>query len=390
MRRRYERLPVSVAVRDNRIHVALSDPRRAAPVPGYFYAVDLLRGSAALAILFWHYTHFFTLGTRNLPHATRDDPLYGPFWLLYDHGGNAVQLFWIISGFTFSSVYTRRVVSTRVFAAHRFARLYPLHLLTLLCVAGLQIASGKLLGHPSIYADNDLPHFVDQLLLTSGWGPTIRFSFNGPIWTVSVELLIYGLFWLLLPRLFVAGLVVPMLLAVVSLALSRYGPFAHILQGGFFFFAGCGLYPVFLACRGRRWASLAAAGVPLAAALALFIRWHAVGPGSALLCMGLLLGAAFVDAERLRPRARRVMKWLGDNTYGTYLWHVPVQILVLIVVEHGGWSRSLFLRPAFLVAYLATVIVLARVSFLLFEHPWRERLNARLAPRAPVAGFTAA
>lgn len=359
--------------------VALSDPRRAEKVPGYFHAVDLLRGLAALSILFWHYGHFYTLGTVDLPHRAQDYPLFAPFRLLYLHGGNAVQLFWLISGFTFSAVYTRRAVTTRVFAGHRFARLYPLHLLTLLCVATLQLASERMLGHPSIYANNDAAHFVDQLFLTSGWGAEARFSFNGPIWTVSVELLVYALFWLALPRLFVAGLVVPMLLAVVSLALSRFGPFAHILQGGFFFFAGCALYPVVLACHARRWAKLVVTGVPIAAAAMLLAWRHAVGPGSALLCMGLLLGAAFVEGRRLSPAVRRVTRWLGDNTYGTYLWHVPVQIAVLIVVEHWGVSRTLFARPAFLLCYLATVIVLARGSFVLFEHPWRERLNARLA-----------
>lgn len=368
------------------LRIAVSDPRLVGRAPGYFHAVDLLRGLAALAILFWHYSHFYTLGdSATVPHATSDDPLYAVFRLMYDHGGNAVQLFWLISGFTFSAVYTRRPVTTRVFAVHRFARLYPLHLLTLLCVAALQLASERTVGHTQIYGNNDWPHFLDQLCLTSGWGPTIRFSFNGPIWSVSVELLMYALFWLLLPRLFVAGAVAPVLLASVSLALSRFGPFAHILQGGFFFFTGCGLFPVFLACRDRVWTKLLAAGVPIACALVLLGRWHAVGPGSTLLFVGLVLAATFVDVERRSRRAARAMKWLGDNTYGTYLWHVPVQIALLTIVDRAGLGRGLFSSPLFLLCYLAGVVIIARASFVWFERPSRTYLN-RAGSGVPAAG----
>jgi peptidoglycan/LPS O-acetylase OafA/YrhL len=352
---------------------------------GYFHAIDLLRGIAALSILFWHYVHFYMVGTVVRGYDPTRNPFYDQLWLLYDHGGNAVQLFWLISGFTFAVVYTQRQATTRTFVIHRFARLYPLQLVTLCVVAALQIASVRLLGHGWIYADNDLPHFVDQLLMTDGWGPTIRFSFNGPTWTVSVELLVYALFWVLLTRLFARGALFPLVIAVASLGLSRLGPFQHILQGGFFFFVGCALYPVFLACRGWRAAMALTVGLPLAAAAVVLERWHAVGAVSMLVLVSAVLGAAFVNVERLPAMARRVCRWVGDNTYGIYLWHVPVQITILTGASLLALPRTIFLSPAFLIGFVAVTVGLARTSFLLIERPSRSFLNARFSRPGPGA-----
>lgn len=345
----------------------------------YFYAIDLLRGVAAIAIIFWHYVHFYMIGTTAVGYDPTTNPLYSVFALFYDHGGNAVQLFWLISGFTFSAVYTARQVNTHIFVVHRFARLYPLQLLTLCIVAALQIVSIRLLGHSSIYGNVDVPHFIDQLFMTDGWGSSVRFSFNGPTWTVSVELLIYALFWLLLPWLFRFGVVLPLGIAAVSLVMSRFGPFSQILQGGFYFFTGCALYPTFLACRGRLLAMILSAGLPLVTALVVISRWHAVGITSTLLLIGLVLAASFTNGGWGRPGVRHAFKWVGDNTYGIYLWHVPIQTVILIVVGSEGWSRTIYQRPVFLIAYVTAVILVARLSFRLIERPCRRFLNARLA-----------
>ncbi|MGI4730535.1 MAG: acyltransferase family protein [Janthinobacterium lividum] len=358
------------------LRIVLSPP---SPNPaGYFYAIDLLRGTAALSILFWHYVHFFMVGSVAHSYDPARNPFFDQFWLFYEYGGNAVQLFWLISGFTFAAVYVGRQVRTRTFVAHRFARLYPLHFITLCVIATLQIASMRLLGHSSIYDNNDLPHFIDQLFMTDGWGPTIRFSFNGPTWTVSVELLVYALFWYLLPRLFRLGSLFPMLIAAVSLGLSRLGPFQHILEGGFFFFQGCALFPLFLACRGWRAAMVTTVAVPFVAAMLVLAKWHAIGLASMLLLVSLVLCTAFVDLERGPPAARRLCKWIGDNTYGVYLWHVPVQVTILIVVGTYGVSRAVFLTPAFFICYVLGMVGFARTSFLLIERPCRTFLNARL------------
>ena len=38
-------------------------------------------------------------------------------------------------------------------------------------------------------------------------------------------------------------------------------------------------------------------------------------------------------AERAaHPLLRRAVQWLEDNTYGLYLWHVPMQMAIMLVL----------------------------------------------------------
>ena len=50
-------------------------------------------------------------------------------------------------------------------------------------------------GQDYVYGNNDLPHFVLQLFLASDWAGRSDWSFNGPIWSISVEILVYALFY---------------------------------------------------------------------------------------------------------------------------------------------------------------------------------------------------
>src|SRR5262249_47299325 len=118
----------------------------------------------------------------------------------YEQGGKAVSLFFVISGFVFYWLYSRAVASTRIgaqeFALLRFSRLYPLHLATLLIVAALQPLYLSATGSYFIYAYNDAKHFVLNLFFASFWGLQSDQSFNGPSWSISIEILLYAVFFL--------------------------------------------------------------------------------------------------------------------------------------------------------------------------------------------------
>ncbi len=75
----------------------------------------------------------------------------------------------------------------------RFSRLYPLHLATLLLVALGQVLVSHFFGSWFIYGNNDITHFIGQLFFASAW---FENSFNGPTWSVSVEIFLYILFFL--------------------------------------------------------------------------------------------------------------------------------------------------------------------------------------------------
>jgi peptidoglycan/LPS O-acetylase OafA/YrhL len=96
-------------------------------------SLDALRGLAALGVVVYHYHMLAPVGAR---------PLEAGLSWLYGYGELAVPLFYMLSGYIFFAAYAeplgQRRIGGRDFFWLRASRLYPLHLLTLVVVAGLQ------------------------------------------------------------------------------------------------------------------------------------------------------------------------------------------------------------------------------------------------------------
>ena len=364
-------------VAGERIGDAAPATRRAAPK--HYSLIDGLRAAAAIGVLLFHYMHFAMIGTDHERHFEYLALQPGRNWLrpLYDLGFYAVPLFWIISGFVFCSVYYDRVTSTRAFAVNRLARLYPLHLLTLLVVTALQGIALARLGHTLLYDNFDLKHFALQLGFASDWLVGTGYSFNGPIWSVSVEVVVYALFWLLLPMLRRFGGVALTAVVLISLIGNALGEVTRIPFCAFFFFLGVGLNRLYLHCLRKPWL-LAGVFAVLFGAASYGIHQ---GDETSINIFGLpgLFGGVILLLALAEPYAaawlRRAAEWIGDCTYGIYLWHVPLQLALMLTLLPGTNPSHIAAHGWFLPLWLLSVIAVARISFVGFERPMRERLR---------------
>jgi peptidoglycan/LPS O-acetylase OafA/YrhL len=126
-------------------------------------------------------------------------PLFEVLFPFYTDGWLAVDLFFSLSGFVFYWLYARAVaeqaITLRNFAVLRFSRLYPLHFATLLAIAAGQLWFMRSTGSYFVYPENDAEHFLLNLFFVSSWGFERGYSFNGPVWSVSVEMLLYLVFF---------------------------------------------------------------------------------------------------------------------------------------------------------------------------------------------------
>lgn len=77
----------------------------------------------------------------------------------------------------------------------RFSRLYPLHIATFIIVAGLQYIYSRDHSSYFIYQANDAYHAFLNVLLIPAWGFEEGTSFNAPIWSVSIEVILYIIFF---------------------------------------------------------------------------------------------------------------------------------------------------------------------------------------------------
>ena len=171
-------------------------------IPKRFHFLDALRCLAALAVVCFHWSHFWigVTGTKGgLPVSWL--PFYGELFAFYNYGEFGVDFFFTLSGFVFYWKYaesiSKREIKPREFFLLRFSRLYPLHALTLFLVAGLQYLYFQRHSNYFIYEFNDLYHFFLNVIFANLSGLQEGPSFNEPVWSVSIEIQLYSLFFCL-------------------------------------------------------------------------------------------------------------------------------------------------------------------------------------------------
>ena len=379
------------------------------------HALDTLRGVAALSIVFWHWQHFFAIsGDWQEGWSRTQEPFYLFLKPLYEEGWAAVDLFFPLSGFIFFWLYGEAIRERRIgagrFAWLRFSRLYPLHLATLLIVAVLQFFFFRATGSFFIYDANDPQHFASGLLMAQQWlPPTIAQSFNGPAWSVSVEVLLYGVFFAL-SRFGLRGFWPALLVSAFGIALFSWNWF--IARGLIGFFAGGAVYALDQAILARSDAKRIARAVcaaALAAWAATFVEAY-LGPMHAGLywlsghfspemgklyigesdnlflllfifivspvtILGLALGEQVLDVSWQR------LSFLGDISYSTYLLHFPMQLALALIAAHFALTPSFFENPLALVLFYAALIGLGLLSYNFFERPAQNLLRKSATSR---------
>lgn len=346
-----------------------------------FVVLDFYRFVAALGVFIFH--------LKNI------DKGISPAW--NGSYGLFVDMFFILSGFVISYSYPSTSTGLRSysrFLVRRIARIYPLHLLTLLAFVVLAWA-----GVPGPTSHASLLDFTHNVFLVQAWGVTDHLSFNSPSWSISAELFCYVLFPVLM---LLATRVSPLALALI-VAVS-YGVLAHghlpiwqdksQMYGANFdygmlralpsFLNGILLAILFKLSRDYRTRPVAIAGVLLFATSVLILNVFAK-PDLAIILFSLaILFTAIGESAFLRFPGGSWLGRLGNTSYAIYMLHE----LLLILVFKPAWSH-LGLQPnAFPLFALACCIVLtiaADIAYTYIENPARKLIN-RLAPAAPERG----
>jgi peptidoglycan/LPS O-acetylase OafA/YrhL len=378
------------------------------------YSLDAARAVAALAVVFQHWEHF--LSVAPFAAAREQSPLYWLFAPFYDKGARAVTFFFCLSGFIFYWLYARKVHDRAVgparFAALRLSRLYPLHLATLLFVLALQWPLISMLGEPFIYQNHDIKHFVLNLLLVQYWGLEDGWSFNGPSWSISVEIFLYIAFFLAC-RYSRPSVWQCLLLALAGLLLARFSVLANAAVP---FFIGGAAYHAYRLLA-PRWTPVRAIALVAIVIMLWAIIPSLIQPGvldGLLARLENLLGGApgkaasavlRVFAERqfefvlfpatvaalaLSEAVWKRAPWaalheLGNMSYGIYLLHFPVQLVFISAALALHFPRDFFLHPATLFLFIAVLLAVAFASYRFFEKPAMLALR-RLWSRRPGSG----
>lgn len=360
--------------------------------------LDSLRGFAAIGVaFFWHYKHFDFVFFDANPSAL---PLFSAFKWFYLCGWNLVDFFFVLSGFIFMHVYSKKITDNKItekdFFILRISRLYPLHIITLFTVAFIQYYryfTGKGFFQCDI---NDLYHLILNLFFIQAGFFEDGLSFNGPSWSLSCEIIAYILFFYVLRKVknplpyFIFFVFIGMSILQKQLNMPLFNaPVGKMLIG---FFIGCLTYVLNLQILKLEKKNkniifliililsvLVGVMVQKAGYMKIFGHWDRVMP---LLVYPLMILSALNVLFLNKFFSLKPFTYLGDLSYSIYLIHFPVQLMMVtflpmtgLVPNYRSWTG--------LAVFMAITVVLAALSYHLAEKPLQNLIRRKfLAERA--------
>lgn len=377
--------------------------------PKRFVYLDALRAAAALSVVIFHWDLFDWAHRGESSLDVARFPFFDLISPVYLNGRLAIDLFYMLSGFIFFHLYAdsvrRGAMTGYTFILRRIARLYPLHVVSLVAVALGQVWYLNTQGAQFGIWANDTYHFVKNLLLVQYWGGAQTFSFNQPAWTISVEMVLYLTFFVVARR-FKMSVWTTAAIAALGFAgvLVLHEPIA---RGVLAFYLGGTLKYIYdeILARGAvvrvaRWL-LPIAGVLWAVSLASGILTGSfseaaiglagpLGPTlEAVAATGKVDGMLLVFvlfplsvlalalADTAWTVRRTLLERFGSLSYSMYLIHYPLQMVfgwfVLSFAEDGSVYYEWWMMVLFLIALLA----LSGASFRYLEDPARRWIRVR-------------
>jgi peptidoglycan/LPS O-acetylase OafA/YrhL len=348
-------------------------------------ALDSIRGIAILLVLIWHY----------LPRIDA-----APDWLLNSTVmfWSGVDLFFVLSGFLIGSILLRNVNAKNYFSTfyiRRAARIMPLYLLIIFML---------------VVVINWAPAFIEKtsrahlplwsyLTFTQNFLYATKDRFDDPLidvtWSLAVEEQFYIILSLLVRNLSQKKLaIVAAGLVLLAPILRFYAPhfmvaYIYLPHRADSLMLGVLLALVWQWEKGKEFLH-EHANVFRATGLLLFVvvaylsyRRTWVGDPWGHLWLALFYCNCIVlalvkgdQAKRFDLFNNKILEWFGQRSYGIYLFHKPVQILVpLLITRYVTDSLSLRLG---IPLYTLVLFVVAEISYRLFEKPimvWGQRFK---------------
>jgi peptidoglycan/LPS O-acetylase OafA/YrhL len=333
-----------------------------------------IRAVAAIFVVFFHFGDSFAALF----------PAFGVLRPIYKSGDMGVDLFFMLSGFILSLNYLDgfRTISRgsyRKFLRARLARIYPVHLFTLLLLTAF-VLSARGAG-----AKLNSTHYtgftwVTNVFLVHIWpGFNRGLSWNFPSWSISSEWFAYLLFPLF--AFWIGSTKRPYIWIVLALSVYVVPCFYGIehnptrwalLRVTAEFVGGCFLFQIYRRgwkCPLPPWASGA-----LALLICAVCTYFDVTRACSLPFFALLIWGLAVNTEGWL--AGPVAVYWGQVSYSLYMTHGLCQIFLNRALPAGHFATSsIAIRAGLVALYLFLIVVAAVLTYHYVETPARHWLN---------------
>ena len=377
--------------------------------PARFEALDGWRGICALLVVLFH------APVAGIVHETA----------FFRHGYLFVDFFFVLSGFVIAHAFYDRLRGEQNFGRFfglRLFRVYPLHLFMLALFVAFECLMLVTKGPSEAFVGgNSVVALAHNLLMSHSFGTVDSLGWNYPSWSISAELLAYGLFALMViraPRAMLPLMAVTIVGGLVVIALIEGTMDTTVRFGWLRCLAGFSLGAVLrlviwpraggrVAVGGTAWTlaelacvllvavfvselggSVLSVAAPLVFAFAIYVFGHEGGAVSRLLKAG--------------PIA-----FLGAISYSVYMTHAFVisrtENVATVLGDRTGWpifsaaadgkrlmGSTEWQSLTALAIILAGTIVMSAITWRLIERPGMAYGQKRLSRKAaPVSGHSA-
>jgi peptidoglycan/LPS O-acetylase OafA/YrhL len=352
-----------------------------------------IRGIAAILVVIFHFEIVLVLF---LP---RDiSRFFSKCYLMVD-------LFFIMSGFIIYHVYSdffkqniQKASFNKYFRA-RLARVYPLHIVTLILTVILVVSQH--FKWDELFNLHAIPTHV---LMLQSFGLHSIYTWNVPAWSISAEFAAYILFPVFAFAIYRFKNITPIVITflimfiywLLAFKLSKangttgqynldqtydYG----YLRGIAGFLAGGMIYQLYVK---KIFYFLRADAIMVFLFVLLFacLHWGATDLVFIPVFLLLVLSAAYNSGRVKKLFNNRILQWLGNISYSVYLIQFPLMLLVIELLPQLGitWTGVYSLHLPYwqaavcCILFLAVLIGISALSYQYIERPFRNLINSKV------------
>jgi len=339
------------------------------------YPLTSLRFFFALMVFLSHY-HF------------RDGIIFGKGYI-------GVGFFFILSGFILSYSYKNRLFSGKVsivnFYMARFARIYPLHLLTFLIFIPFLVITHNLPGWKIL---------LPNLFLLQSWNPFCFFSVNTPSWSISNEAFFYAVFPMLLYFFMKNSRIIKLLVISVCFlvytvflfcpfepSFSHYLFYVNPLFRLIDFGIGVFLYSIWDKCSQKNCISKLKATALEISSIGLFVTmiWLSkyIPNRLAYACYYWFPMSAIIYLFAIQQKglvsmllSKKMLVLAGDVSYAFYLFHIPVMRYSQVVFDKISVMLDCQIPELLkLIVVFAATLTVSVLSYYFYEIPLNSKIK---------------
>ena len=315
-------------------------------------------------------------------------PALHPILIFFEWHALAVDLFFMLSGFVLVHVYARKFETGvrplwKPYFAARFARIVPLYLATFAACLGIFVAGSIVLHKWPAHVNWDT--VTTNLLLLQGWPGFFQLSLNAPSWSLSVEVFCYIFVMplaLFLDRRPMRGWIVAILIALLVVSRAAMpgadGGWTGLARGIVGFLTGSLLHKFYIPKCGRFTIVATLSAAALFLILQSLVAWGGFASFLPVFTFPFLIHGLARSARTIVHAFfdSRLMLWLGDISYSTYLWQGPIYLATHLVIRPHLLAMPLGVRVLWIVFEFTLVLVVSHLSFHRLELPVRKWLRS--------------